>query len=355
MKVGVVGASGYVGGELLRLLVTHPKIELNMVTSRKHAGDYVHRVHPSLKGFIDLTFSSLDTEKFTDVDRLAENDLVFTAVPHGKAVEIVKQLYDLGVKVIDLSADYRLKNPKAYVEYYGYEHPYPEMLLKSTYGIPELYREKIKSSQLISCPGCMAITSVLALAPLVKNDLIDTNHLVVDSKIGSSGAGGKPSESTHHAMRYGVIRPYKPVKHRHTAEIEQELSFLAKSDVRVSMTPHAVNVVRGILCTNHTFLKREASVQQLWKAYRSMYKDEPFVRLIRDTKGIYKYPDPKFVVGSNFCDVGFDIDERNDRLVALSASDNLMKGAAGTAIQCMNIMHGFDEKDGLYHTPFTPV
>ncbi len=349
MKVGVVGASGYVGGELLRLLVTHPKVELNMVTSRRYVGEYVHRVHPNLKGFIDITFSSLDMSK------LAENDIVFTAIPHTKALETVKQLYDRGVNVIDLSADYRLKDPKAYIEYYGYEHPYPEMLSKSVYGIPELYRDAIKNAKLVSSPGCMAVTSLLALAPLVKNDLIDTSHLVIDSKIGSSGAGGKSSAGTHHAMRYGVIRPYKPVKHRHTAEIEQELSFIAKSPVKVSMTPHAVNLVRGILCTNHTFLKRDITIPELWKVYRSMYKNEPFIRLIRDTKGLYKYPDPKFVVGSNFCDVGFDIDEKDNRLVALSASDNLMKGAAGSAIQCMNIMNCFNEKDGLYYTPFTPV
>ncbi|MEM3010152.1 MAG: N-acetyl-gamma-glutamyl-phosphate reductase, partial [Candidatus Nitrosocaldaceae archaeon] len=339
----------YVGGELLRLLSTHPDVELNMVTSRTYAGEYVHRIHPSLKGFIDLTFSPLN------IDKLTENDLVFTSVPHGKALEIVKRLYDAGVKVIDLSADYRLKNPKAYVEYYGYEHPYPEMLLKSVYGIPELHREEIRNARLISSPGCMAVTSLLGLAPLLKNNLVDTKHIIVDSKIGSSGAGGKPSASTHHAMRAGVIRPYKPVKHRHTAEIEQELSIIAKEDVKISMTPHAVDLVRGILCTNHTFLTKEVDIQQLWKIYRGMYKGEPFIRLIRDTKGIYKYPDPKFVVGSNFCDIGFDIDEKNNRLVALSASDNLMKGAAGSAIQCMNIVQGFNESNGLKYTPFTPV
>jgi len=350
MKVGVVGASGYVGGELLRLLVVHPKIELSMVTSRQYAGEYVHRVHPSLKGFTELTFSPVD------LDKLASScDLVFTSVPHGKAVEIVKKLYDAGVKVIDLSADYRLKNPKAYVEYYGWEHPHPELLVKSAYGIPELHREEIKNSRLVSCPGCMAVTSVLAIAPLVKNSLIDLDHVIVDSKIGSSGAGGKPSAGTHHAMRYGVVRPYKPVKHRHTAEIEQEIGVIAQQNVRVSMSPHAVNIVRGILCTNHTFLKKQVSVQELWKMYRAMYKGEPFIRFIRDTKGLYKYPDPKFVVGSNFCDIGFDIDEKNSRLVALSASDNLMKGAAGSAIQCMNVMDGFDETDGLKYTPVTPV
>jgi N-acetyl-gamma-glutamyl-phosphate/LysW-gamma-L-alpha-aminoadipyl-6-phosphate reductase len=248
-----------------------------------------------------------------------------------------------------------LKNPKAYVEYYGWEHPHPELLVKSVYGVPELHRDEIKNSKLVSCPGCMAVTSVLGVAPLVKNDLIDLDHVIVDSKIGSSGAGGKPSAGTHHAMRYGVVRPYKPVKHRHTAEIEQEIGAIAHRDVRISMTPHAVNIVRGILCTNHTFLKKQVTVQELWKMYRAMYKGEPFIRFIRDTKGLYKYPDPKFVVGSNFCDIGFDVDEKNSRLVALSASDNLMKGAAGSAVQCMNVMNGFDESDGLRYTPVNPV
>src|ERR671922_197733 len=244
MKVGVVGASGYVGGELLRLLVAHPKIDLSMVTSRQKAGEYVHRVHPSLKGFVDITFSPMDMEKLTD-----NCDLVFTSVPHGKANKIVKDLYDRGMKVIDLSADFRLKNPKDYVKWYGWEHPFPEMLSKSVYGVPELHREEIKNAQLVSCPGCMAVTSLLALTPLIENDLIDTEHVVVDSKIGSSGAGQKANAGTHHAMRYGVVRPYKPAKHRHTGEIEQELSMVAKKQIKVSMSPHAVNIVRGIPTT----------------------------------------------------------------------------------------------------------
>jgi N-acetyl-gamma-glutamyl-phosphate/LysW-gamma-L-alpha-aminoadipyl-6-phosphate reductase len=177
----------------------------------------------------------------------------------------------------------------------------------------------------------------------------------VDSKIGSSGAGQKANAGTHHAMRYGVVRPYKPAKHRHTGEIEQELSLIAKRQIKVSMSPHAVNIVRGILTTNHTFLKRPVEELELWKIYRNAYKQEPFVRLIRDKKGLYKFPDPKFVVGSNFCDVGFDIDEYNQRIVALSASDNLMKGAAGSAIQNMNVMFGYGEKEGLMYTPLTPV
>jgi N-acetyl-gamma-glutamyl-phosphate/LysW-gamma-L-alpha-aminoadipyl-6-phosphate reductase len=175
----------------------------------------------------------------------------------------------------------------------------------------------------------------------------------VDSKIGSSGAGS--GSGTAHAMRAGVIRPYKPAKHRHTGEIEQELSEIAGKKIRVSMSPHAVDVVRGILCTNHTFMKKDIDEKELWKIYRQAYGDEKFIRLIRDKKGLYKFPDPKFLVGSNFCDIGFDIDEDNNRLIALSASDNLMKGAAGSAIQNMNVMCGFDEMSGLRYTPLTPV
>jgi LysW-gamma-L-alpha-aminoadipyl-6-phosphate/LysW-L-glutamyl-5-phosphate reductase len=350
MKVGVVGASGYVGGELLRLLVVHPKVEVNMVTSRQKAGEYVHRVHPSLKGFIDLTFSPLDMEKLVN-----SCDIVFTSVPHGKSNKIVNELYGRGMKIIDLSADFRLKNPKDYVKWYGWEHPFPELLSKSVYGVPELHREDIKKSQLVSCPGCMAVTSLLALKPLIENNLIDTEHIIVDSKIGSSGAGVKANAGTHHAMRYGVIRPYKPAKHRHTGEIEQELGLVAKKTIKVGMSPHAVNIVRGILTTNHTFLRKPMSELELWKVYRNSYRGEPFLRLIRDKKGLYKFPDPKFLIGSNFCDIGFDIDEDNQRLVSLSASDNLMKGAAGSAIQNMNVLYGFDETEGLKYTPLTPV
>jgi N-acetyl-gamma-glutamyl-phosphate/LysW-gamma-L-alpha-aminoadipyl-6-phosphate reductase len=250
MKVGVVGASGYVGGEILRLLVSHPHAEISMVTSRQYAGEYISRIQPGLKGFTDLTFSELDYEKLIE-----KCDLVFTAVPHGTAVDIVKALYDRGMKVIDLSADYRLHNPADYDKWYGWQHPHPELLSKSVFGVPELHREEIKKSQIVSCPGCMAVTSILGLYPLIKKNIIDTEHIIVDSKIGSSGAGAGTVSGTHHAMRSGVIRPYKPAKHRHTGEIEQELSQAFGSKIKVSMSPHAVDIVRGILCTNHVFLK----------------------------------------------------------------------------------------------------
>ena len=350
MKVGVIGASGFVGGEMLRLLISHPKVEISMVTSRQYVGEYVSRIQPSLKGFTDITFSELDYDKLSD-----KCDLVFTAVPHGTATEIVKALYDRGMKIIDLSADYRLHNAPDYDKWYGWQHPYPELLSKSVFGVPEIHREQIKKAQLVSCPGCMAVTSIIGLYPLVKKNLIDTEHIVVDSKIGSSGAGAGSLAGTHHALRSGVIRPYKPAKHRHTGEIEQELSEVAGKKIHVSMSPHAVDIVRGILCTNHTFLINPVSEIDLWKLYREQYGNEKFVRLIRDKKGFYKFPDPKFVVGSNFCDVGFDIDEDNNRLVVLSASDNLMKGAAGSAIQIMNVMAGFNEIEGLAYSPLTPV
>lgn len=350
MKVGVIGASGYVGGELLRLLVSHPKVELRMIVSRQRAGEYVHRVHPSLKGFITSTFSPMDIEKVTSMC-----DFVFTSVPHGKSNKIVKDLYERGLKVVDLSADFRLKNPKDYLKWYGWEHPFPDLLTKSVYGIPEFHRADIQRARLVSCPGCMAVTSLLAIRPLIENNILDTDHIVVDSKIGSSGAGSETNAGTHHAMRYGVIRPYKPARHRHTGEIEQELGIVAKQQIKVSMSPHAVNLVRGILITSHLFFKSAVQELELWKMYRNSYNNEPFIRLIRDPKGFYKFPDPKFVVGSNFCDIGFDIDQDNRRIVALSASDNLMKGAAGSAIQNMNVMQGFNETDGLKLTPVTPV
>lgn len=350
MRVGVIGASGFVGGELLRILIGHPKVELTLATSRQHADDYVYRVHPNLRGFTELQFSDVNPSKAAE-----QCDLVFTSVPHGTSVKIMPELVKSEIKIIDMSADYRLKNPQAYETWYGYKHPNPALLEKFVLGIPELRREEIRKADYVSAPGCMAVTSILGLAPLVKNNLIDTDHIVVDAKIGSSGAGVKPTMSSHHAERYGVVRPYKPVGHRHTAEIEQELSVLANANVKVSMSAHAVNMVRGILSTCHTFLKKEASLPEIWKAFRSTYQNEPFIRFVRDRKGLYRYPDPKIVVGSNFCDIGFEIDERNGRLVVLSATDNLLKGAAGIAVQSMNVMMGFDETLGLKNAAIHPA
>ncbi len=352
VRVAVLAASGYIGGELIRLLIQHPQAELTIATSRKYAGEYVFRVHPNLRGMTELKFSQLDASKLTD-----SSDIVFAALPHGESVKVVPQLADAGLKIVDLSADFRLSDRSQYPAWYGYDHPRPDLLEKFIFAVPEINREKVKGARLVSSPGCMAITTILALAPLLKEKSlgIDRDHIVVDAKIGSSGAGGKPSLSTHYSERYNAVRPYKPAGHRHSAEIEQVLAEMAGERVKVSMSAHAVNMVRGILSTAHVFTEAAVKPIDVWKAYRSMYSDSYFVRLVRDKQGPFRLPDPKLVIGSNFCDVGFEIEERTGRIVTLSATDNLIKGAAGNAVQAMNLMLGFDEKTGLAMAPLHPV
>ncbi|MDG7007681.1 MAG: N-acetyl-gamma-glutamyl-phosphate reductase [Nitrososphaerota archaeon] len=352
VRVGVLAASGYIGGELLRLLLQHPEVEVTVATSRKSAGEYVFRVHPNLRGVTELQFSPNDASKV-----IANSDVVFAALPHGESVKIVPQIADAGLKVVDLSADFRLSDRAQYPNWYGYDHPRPDLLEKFVFSVPEINRDQVKGARLVSSPGCIAITAILALAPLLKDKAlgIDRDHLVVDAKVGSSGAGGKPSLSTHFSERFSVVRPYKPAGHRHSAEIEQVLAAMAEEQVKVSMSAHAVNMVRGILVTSHLFTAAPVKPIDVWKAYRSMYTGSYFVRLVRDKQGPFRLPDPKLVVGSNFCDVGFEIEERTGRLVALSATDNLIKGAAGNAIQSMNLMLGLDEKTGLGMAPLHPV
>jgi len=350
LRIGIIGASGFVGGELLRLLILHPEVEVTSATSRQYAGQYIYRVHANLRSITNLQFTDQNLEKIID-----SSDLIFTAVPHGSAVNIMSRLIESNVKIVDMSADFRLKNPDDYPRWYNYIHPNPDMLKKFVFGLPEIRREEVKNARLVSCPGCMALTSILSLSPLVKGKVVDEKRIIVDSKIGSSGAGVEPSRANNHAERYGVIRPYKPVGHRHTAEIEQELNDITESKVTVFMSAHGVNLVRGILCTSQTFLKSPLIISDIWKLYRSAYDKEPFIRLIRDKQGTYRFPDPKVVIGSNYCDIGFELDDRNDRLVVMAATDNLVKGAAGNGVQCMNLMLGFDETSGLKAAPIHPV
>jgi N-acetyl-gamma-glutamyl-phosphate/LysW-gamma-L-alpha-aminoadipyl-6-phosphate reductase len=352
VRVGVVGASGYAGGELLRLLLKHGKVDLTFATSKRNVGEYLFRVHPNLRGMTEMQFVDNDVSKLAGMA-----DLVFTALPHGQSIEMVSQLASSGMKVVDLSADFRLKNPADYPLWYGFDHPNPELLSKFVYAVPELNKEAISKTSLAASPGCMAITSILAMAPLFKQKdvVMDRDHIVVDAKIASSGSGGKPSLSTHFSERYGVVRPYKPVDHRHTGEIEQQLSWLGDQKVTVSMSAHAINMVRGILCTCHVFYEGDVQNSTIWKMYRGLYSGEPFIRMVKDRKGPFRLPDPKVVIGSNFCDVGFEIDERGHRIVAIGAIDNLIKGAAGNAVQVMNIMLGLDEKQGIYDAPLHPV
>ncbi len=341
-RISVMGGSGYVGGELLRLLVSHPVCELQNVTSQRYAGEPLYRVHPNLRGLSALRFQEPDIEAVA-----ASSDFVFTALPHGKSINIIPDLLQRGLKVVDMTADFRLKDPRAYKEYYGFEHNHPELLEKSVYGLPELHRADIRNSQLVAVPGCMATAAILGLAPLISDDFIDTSKIVVDAKIGSSGAGVSPTIASHHSERSDGVRPYKVTGHRHIAEVEQELSQLGHDGVKIAFTPHAVNMVRGVLTTTHAFTPGNLAEKDVWKSYRARYGEEPFIRMVSDKKGLYGLPNPKVTVGTNFCDIGFEVDAHAQRLVVFTALDNLTKGAAGQAVQCFNIMSGVNEQTGL--------
>lgn len=350
MRIGIIGGSGYVGGELLRLLLIHPHVEVSMVTSRQVIGEYVFNSHPNLRGLTSLKFVPMD------ISELQKNcDLVFTATPHGGSVNLVPKLLEAGLKVIDMSADFRLKNPDAYEKWYGWKHGNTEVLKGAVYGLPELHREEIKNARLIGCPGCMATATILALIPVVKAGLIEKNRIVADLKVGSSGGGSKPTVASHHPERFGGVRPYKVVGHRHIAEVEQELNALTAEPVTVSFSPHAVNMVRGILATIHVFPTQPVTNKDIWKALRSAYEGEPFIRFVKYLKGCYQLPDPKVTQGTNYCDIGFEIDEHANRLLMFSAIDNMVKGASGQGVQCLNIMMGIDETTGLKSTGFHPM
>ena len=341
MKVGIVGGSGYTGGELLRLLLRHPKVEVAQVTSDSMAGKPIGRAHPNLRKVTDLTF--------TPHSDLEPCDLLFLAMPHGRSMGRMSDFLVRAGKVIDLSADFRLKDPALYREYYGVEHPRPDLLAQSVYGLPELHRQAIRQATLVSGPGCIATAAILAIHPLAKAGLIDPERLVVDAKTGSSAGGVDGGTASQHPERSGVMRIYAPAGHRHTAEIEQE------TGVKVALSCHAVEAVRGILATCHAFLQDSVTSKDLWRVYREAYHGEPFVRIVTEPAGLYRYPEPKILAGTNFCDVGFALDAHANRVVAVAALDNLMKGAAGTAVQCMNLVAGYPETMGLDFLGLHPV
>ncbi len=346
-KVSIIGASGYTGGELLRWALMHPEMQVSQITSERFAGQAAYKLNPNLRGFTQL--------QFTPVKQLSMDvDAVFICTPHKTAAPYVKQFMGTGAKIIDLSADFRLRSKETYAKYYAV-HPHPELLEKAVYGIPELHREEIKNAQLVACAGCLATSVILPLAPLVKNGLISLESIIADSKIGSSAGGAGFDISTHHPERQGGVRSYKPSGHRHTAEIEQELSAIIGAPVSVGLTPHGIEMVRGILSTVHARLAGKTSDIDLWKAYRSFFAGSPFVRLVKDQNTLYRYPEPKPVVGTNFADIGWELDPEKGRIIVMSAIDNLVKGSGGQAIQCFNLMSGFDEKLGLWSPGFHPL
>lgn len=340
ITASIVGGSGYVGGELLRLLLNHPHVAVQQITSQQHAGRFVHGVHPNLRGATRL--------KFSPVEELKSCDLLFLALPHGRAGEQIDHFASLAPRIIDLSADFRLNHPALYEDWYGRPHSAPEWLSKFVYGLPELHRAELRGASYVSGVGCNATAVNLALAPLTSEGFIQ--QAVIEVKVGSSERGNRFSAASHHPERSGTLRSFAPTGHRHQAEMIQELGSF---DLHFSAT--AVEMVRGILCTAHLFLTQDIAEKEVWKLYREAFSSEPFVRIVKERKGIFRYPEPKILAGSNYCDIGFAKDERTGRLVVISAIDNLMKGAAGTAVQAMNLMLDCPETTGLTFTGLHPI
>lgn len=332
MNISVIGATGYAGAELMRILSGHKKIAIKHAVSKSFAGKMMSEIYPNFMG-CDFLLEKLDIKKIC-----SDSDIVFTCLPHGTSGEVVPLLLNEEVKVIDLSADFRYNDAATYEKWYNTSHLAKELLKQSMYGMPELYREQIKDAKLVGVPGCYPTSAILALAPLLKAGLIETSGIIIDSKSGITGAGRSTKLPLLFCEAGENFKAYGLATHRHTSEIEQELSLAAKVDIALSFTPHLLPIKRGILSTIYAQIK--ASTQQIEKAY-NIYKNEPFVHI---TNGL---PEIKHVKGSNNCAIGYQIDERVGRIIIVSCIDNLIKGASGQAVQSMNIMCGFDETEGL--------
>lgn len=337
LKVAVVGASGYTGVELLRLLIGHPLVEVTCVTSRQYQGQPVDRVFPSLAGRCGLFFENLTAGAIAQ-----RADYVLTALPHQAAMGVVPELLEGGCRVIDLSADYRLRDASVYESWYQ-PHGSPHLLAEAAYGLPELYRDKIRKARLVANPGCYPTSVALGLAPLLKGGLIDPKTLIIDSKSGASGAGrGSKLGSLFCEVNEG-FKAYGVASHRHTPEIEQTLSDLAGLDVVINFTPHLLPISRGILSTCYAGSTKSLLTADLLEVYQQFYAEEAFVRV----HPAGSLPNINQVAGSNYCDLGMVVDERTGRVIVVSVIDNLVKGAAGQAVQNMNLVAGCDESMGL--------
>ena len=358
LRVGIVGGSGYIGGELARLLLQHPHVRLAQVASEHAAGSYLHALHPNLRpvrGCAPL--------RLVAPEALESCDALFLALPHGESSQRMARYKSLAPRIIDLSADFRLRDPAAYQQWYGSPHPSPELLSQAVYGIPELRRDTLRGAALVSGAGCIATAAILGLAPLVRAGLLDTDApLIIDAKIGSSAAGAKPGPGSHHPDRSGAVRSFAPTGHRHTAEIIQELGWPEAighnqtSSIRgLYLSATAVELVRGALITAHGFLRQRMTDREIWAVYREAYSAEPFIRVVKERSGTYRYPEPKLLAGTNFCDVGFEIEAQSQRIVVIAALDNLMKGAAGNGVQALNVMMGWDETTGLESLGLRPL
>ncbi len=335
-SVAVIGASGYAGGEFLRIALGHPALRVVQATSRRQAGRPLHVVHPNLRGVSEL--------RFVDPADLAAADVIVSALPHGELAALIADVAPKAGVLLDLSADFRLRDPHRYRHYYGDDHPRPDLLADFVYANPELHRAELPGATRLAAAGCTATAAILALAPAVLGGLLDPERDgIVEVKVGSSAAGSAASAATHHPERSGAVRTYAVLGHRHAAELEQELGVAP----RMHWTATAVERIRGVLATCHAFLGPGVAARDVLAAYRERYAGERFVRLIVGGSGIHRVPDPKVLDGSNFCDVGFHVDETTGRLVALAALDNLVKGTAGHAVQALNLALGLPEETGL--------
>ena len=337
LKVAIIGATGYTGRELAGILARHPHAQPTYLTSESFAGQRIDEVYPQFRSVLDLTLEK------ADMARVAQCDFIFSALPHGLSVDTVPKLLATGKKVVDLSGDFRLKDSELYATWYGYEHCQPQMLADSVYGLPEVNRDRIKTANLVANPGCYPTSVILALKPLLAEGVINPQDVIVDAKSGVSGAGRTPKQPFHFPECTENFKAYKVPGHQHIPEIEQELAALAGTTVPVTFTPHLVPMIRGILSTIYLRGNGNIDENELWSLYKKHYGEESFIRLLSAPE----LPETKFVSGSNFCDISLRLDKRTGRVIVLSAIDNLVKGAAGQAVQNMNLMMGWPEEAGL--------
>jgi len=341
-RIGVVGATGYTGMELIRLLTDHPDISLEIVTSRSNAGSRFSKLYPSFEGIFDDELQPVEALQDTDLD------LIFLALPHRVSMDFVKEYGLKNFRIVDLSGDFRLKSKDLYEKWYNKKHVCPEFIEKAAYGLPELNRDRIRNADLVANPGCYPTSSILALAPLLDGNLIDPKSIVIDSKSGVTGAGSTPKETTHFPNVFGNFFAYGLRNHRHTPEIEQILSIKTDQEVTVQFTPHLLPIDRGILTTAYSMPVVDLNLELVRDTFLNYYEKEYFVRVVDQP------PSVKNVRGSNFCDVFATYDERTNRIITITAIDNLVKGAAGQAIQNMNLMFRLIEKSGLEYAPLNP-
>ncbi len=347
IKAGILGATGYAGAELTRLLIQHPEVNIDFLDSRSYEGIEYSSTYPNLKGLMDIKCTSINLDNPMELDSI---DVLFCALPHGLSQKAVQEGLKRGTKVIDLSADFRITNPTVYEDWYNVKHQAVKELQGAVYGLTEIHRETIQQTQLVANPGCYPTSILLALYPLLKEKVVSIENIIADSKSGVSGAGRHPMDGTIYAQCNENVKAYSLGSHRHIPEIEQELSLIANEKVFIQFTPHLIPITRGILSTIYLTNDKGLKELDLVEIYQQYYEKESFIRiLLKD-----HLPQTKAVSGSNFCDIGWRLDERTGKIILVSAIDNLIKGASGQAVQNMNVMFGFQETMGLLQMPLWP-